>query len=310
MEGVEDAPDWAVWYREKFGEEPSYSAIVDALASTAAERRALLHRYIEPESEGDGRKPTKAHRAIAQLVKDGAVKVVLTTNFDRLLENALRDVGIEPAVITDEHSLAGATPLTHSACTIIKLHGDYLDTRIKNTEDELAAYHPDIDRLLDRIFDEYGLLVVGWSGEWDAALRSAFLRASTRRYPLFWATRGEVPALGADIIAHRQGQRITITNADDFLGSLVERVSAVRRADRQHPVTVAAALAVAKRYSRSDEFDAEWAEFIETEAGKIRSFVSGPDWPTAQPTGENIRALVGVIEARCEVLRVRLEIHG
>ena len=54
---------------------------------------------------------------------------------------------------------------------MIKLHGDYLDTRIKNTEPELAAYDKALDEMLDRIFDEYGLIVSGWSGDWDIALR-------------------------------------------------------------------------------------------------------------------------------------------
>lgn len=303
MKGVNDVPDWAAWYRTEFGSEPNYSEIVDALAATPAERRALLHRYIEPEPDEEARKPTKAHHSIAQLVIDGAVNVIITTNFDRLLENALRERGIEPTIVTDEHSLAGATPLAHARCTIVKVHGDYLDTRIKNTDAELAAYHPDMDRLIDRIFDEYGLLIVGWSGEWDAALRIAFLRCNTRRYPLFWATRSKLAPLAADILAHRQGRQISIANADDFLGRLVDQVQAVRAADRIHPVTLASALALAKRYCRNDDYDAEWAQFLEAEAAKIRAFVSGANWPTAEPNVEGMRALLASIEAHTELMR-------
>lgn len=304
LKGVTDAADWAEWYRNEFGgAEPNYSTIIDALAKTAAERRALLHRYIEPENGDDNRKPTQAHRALARLVKEGAVRVILTTNFDRLIENALRDEGIEPTVITDEHGLAGATPLTHATCTIIKLHGDYLDTRIKNTDAELAAYHADMDRLLDRVFDEYGLMVVGWSGEWDTALRQALLRASTRRYPLFWASRGPVAALAQDIIDHRQGQSFAIVGADQFLPLLADKVAAVRAADRVHPVSVTSALALAKRYCREDRYEAEWAEFLEAEAEKVRAFVRGSNWSTEHPTADNIRALVAVVMARTEVLR-------
>lgn len=304
LKGVTDAPDWAEWYGKEFsGAEPNYSTIIDGLAKTAAERRALLHRYIEPENGDDSRKPTQAHRALARLVKEGAVRVILTTNFDRLIENALRDEGIEPTVITDEHGLAGATPLTHANCTVIKLHGDYLDTRIKNTDAELAAYHADMDRLLDRVLDEYGLLVVGWSGEWDTALRQALLRASTRRYPLFWASRGPVAALAQDIIDHRQGQSFAIDDADQFLPLLADKVAAVRAADRMHPVTVASALALARRYCRDDRYAAEWAEFIEAEAEKVRGFVGGNSWPTAQPDRENITSVVAPIMGRTEVLR-------
>ena len=71
----------------------------------------------------------------------------------------------------------------------MKLNGDYLDTRIKNTSTELDSYHPSVDRLLDRVLDEYGLIVCGWSADWDTALRRAFERCPTHRYTTFWASR-------------------------------------------------------------------------------------------------------------------------
>jgi hypothetical protein len=57
--------------------------------------------------------------------------------------------------------------LTHSHCYVLKLHGDYKDARILNTDQELSAYPDGYNRLLDRIFDEHGLIICGWSGEWD-----------------------------------------------------------------------------------------------------------------------------------------------
>ncbi len=40
------------------------------------------------------------YRTFAELVKLGNIKVVLTTNFDRLLEIALQNVGIHPTVLS------------------------------------------------------------------------------------------------------------------------------------------------------------------------------------------------------------------
>jgi hypothetical protein len=96
---VTEQLDWAAWYSEKTGEEPDYSALLKELASTPAERRSILHGYIEPteEDRAEGRKaPTAAHYAIADLVRSGYVRVIITTNFDRLMENALRERGVEP----------------------------------------------------------------------------------------------------------------------------------------------------------------------------------------------------------------------
>lgn len=166
------------------------------MGASPEERRSILHSYIEPteDDHAEERKvPTVAPRAIADLVRGGYIRVIVTTNFDRLMENALRERGIEPTVVASVDALAGAQPITHSSCYILKLHGDYKDARILNTEAELRGYPPQYDGLLDRIFDEHGLIVCGWSGEWDDALRAVFLRAPNRRYfrwmPLFGVER-------------------------------------------------------------------------------------------------------------------------
>jgi SIR2-like domain len=274
LDSVTHCDDWVEWYRDKHGKEPSYSEIIAALASTSAERRAILQRYIDPPEGDDIRKPTKAHHAIAELVASGAVRVVITTNFDRLIENALRDAGVEPTVIAGDDAIAGATPLIHSKCTVIKVHGDYLDARIKNTDAELEAYSLAMNALLDQVFDNFGLLVVGWSGEWDTALRSAILRAPTRRYPLYWASRGDVGALAQDLLELRGGRSFPITDADNFFVKLRETLEALRQASRPHPQSVELAVALAKRYCRDDKFALEWAEFLRCEVEKVRQYVA------------------------------------
>ncbi len=140
------------------------------IAKSPSERSRLLREFFEPteEQHAEGRKrPTPAHHAIAALVARGYIRVIVTTNFDRLLELALADIGIQPVVISTADAANGALPLTHSRCSIIKINGDYLDTRIRNTSDELERYDESSERLLGQVFDEYGLIVAGWSAEWD-----------------------------------------------------------------------------------------------------------------------------------------------
>jgi hypothetical protein len=98
-------------------------------------------------------------------MRDSYIQVVVTTNFDRLMEQALESVGVVPTVIVSPETASGMVPLVHSGPTIVKVNGDYLDSRIKNTEEELSRYDPAMDRLLDQIFDEYGLIICGWSAE-------------------------------------------------------------------------------------------------------------------------------------------------
>ena len=111
----DEPTDLEAWYRERYDEEPDYSRILERIASTEAERRGLLEAYFEPteEERAQGLKlPTKAHRAIARLVAKGYIRVILTTNFDRLLEQALQDEGIQPVVVASTDALKGTSRRT------------------------------------------------------------------------------------------------------------------------------------------------------------------------------------------------------
>lgn len=123
LNGVAEQSDWGQWYREAYKKQPNYSELLDALSASPDERRSILHRYIEPTPDdlAQGRRiPTQAHRAIARIVRAGFVRVVITTNFDRLIENALREEGVEPTVVKSEDDLKGSVPLIHSRCFVLK----------------------------------------------------------------------------------------------------------------------------------------------------------------------------------------------
>lgn len=280
-QGVEDQPDWAVWYRQKTGQEPDYSALLGELAASPEERRSILHSYIEPTDEDreEGRKtPTAAHYAIAELVRSGYIRVIVTTNFDRLMENALRERGTEPTIVASVDALAGAEPITHSPCYLLKLHGDYKDARILNTEAELSSYPAPYDALLDRIFDEHGLIVCGWSGEWDRALRAAFLRAPNRRYSVFWAARGQLGSGAEELARHRHARVISIADADNFLTELKQRVDTLEQTQRQNPLSIELLVNSTKRFLAKPEYRIQLDELLTQEAGRVLSQLDSPDF--------------------------------
>ena len=243
--------DPAAWYRERLDGEADYSEVLEELAPSRGDRRNLLSAYFEPtqQERAEGLKvPTRAHRAIAGLVADGFVKVIVTTNFDRLLETALVEAGVDPSVVSSPSSASGAMPITHSRCTIVKVHGDYLSPDLKNTVDELAGYESSIDQLLDEVFDQYGLIVCGWSGIWDTALRNAILRAPSRRFATYWLHRGHVSPEAEQIIGHRDAITVTIQDADSAMEDLLEKVRALAESPDQQPADTALAVAQLKRY--------------------------------------------------------------
>jgi hypothetical protein len=160
----------------------------------------------------------------------------------------LGDEGISATVIRSPDDVQGALPLTHGGCAVIKVHGDYFDLRTLNTADELGSYDARIDELLDRIFDDFGLLVAGWSAEWDRALCRAILRAKGRRFTTYWTRFANLADEAQHIIKHRAALTIKINSADEFFDTLAEKVRALADSKSPHPLSVPAAVAQTKRY--------------------------------------------------------------
>lgn len=305
-QGVENQPNWADWYRERTGEEPNYSVLLEELAASPDERRSILHSYIEPTAEDreEGRKvPTAAHKAIASLVRGGYIRVIITTNFDRLMENALRECGVEPTVVASVDALAGAEPITHSACYILKIHGDYKDARILNTEQELSDYPFHYNTLLNRIFDEHGLIVCGWSGEWDYALRAAFMRVPNRRYSVFWAARGNIGTGAQDLVTHRCARIISIKDADSFFRALQQRVETLEQSHRQNPLSIQLLVNSAKRFLAKPEYRIQLDELFTQETERVIAQLDSPKFAIPPQWDEGVfRTRVRQYEAATEAL--------
>lgn len=248
---LEDAAtDPEKWWHDHHGEPLGYSSLLEALAPTPAARQGLLAEFFEPSDEerDQGIKaPSRAHLAIARLVKRGSVKVIITTNFDRLMEQALDAVGIAPQVIARPEAVNGMKPLAHAPATVIKIHGDYLDLGSRNTPGELDQYPDEWETLLARVFDEYGLVISGWSAEWDTALVRLIESTPNRRYPLYWDARSGKGANARKLQATRVGQIIPATGADEMFGELSSALDSLDRL-AESPLTTAMAVARLKRF--------------------------------------------------------------
>lgn len=224
-----DKPE--LWWAAQNRPEPRYDTMLAALASTDAARQNLLRGYFDPPlGQGGPIRPTLGHQALAKICAAGRFKLILTTNFDRLIEHSLDQVGLTPQVIASPGAISGMIPLRHSPATVVKLHGDYAMPGLRNTPEELQAYDPATERLLSQVFDEYGLLVIGWSADYDSALAGALEATQSRRYPVFWTAHNGRPGESARrLITNRAATVIGITSADEFLDDLGNRLNYLDR---------------------------------------------------------------------------------
>lgn len=299
-------PDPVAWYVSKFDRSPDYSDLIEALAHTPTERRQLLRRYFEPNADerAEGKKlPTAAHKAIAELFQRGYLRIAITTNFDHLLENALGAIGVHPTVISAPDACEGLVPLAHVEHLIVKVHGDYLDTRIKNTPNELSAFDPRIDQLLDRILDEFGLIVSGWSAEWDGALRAAIERCATHRFTTYWSVVGEPTEAAERLVALRRAEVLQDSPADELFTRLCTQLRSLEEVDRVHPLSVKAAVATVKRLLADDRSAIALHDFLMGEAQAVQDSLMEPAMSLnpAFSTDEFIRR-VAFLEARVEMM--------
>ncbi|MCC8181092.1 MAG: SIR2 family protein [Planctomycetes bacterium] len=206
------------WYIKEFGIAPNYSDILRMVGKTSAERSAKLRPYFEPpDSETDSNRPSEAHKAIAQLMKNKVVRIVVTTNFDRLLEQACYLIGFEPLVIDRPSAIHGMVPISHQEHLIFKIHGDYKNPETLNTADEISNYKPVVRRFLGQVFEEFGLIICGWSGDWDIALVDAMDKCKNRRFPVYWAAyQGKLSEKSKELATRRGAHIVSINGADEF----------------------------------------------------------------------------------------------
>lgn len=247
---------------------------------------SLLKPYFEPTSEEreKGLKtPTRAHRAIAQLASQGAVRVIITTNFDRLMEQALDAAGVQPTVVSSTDHVSGMMPLQHNNCVVVKVHGDYLDTRIRNTEDELAAYENEMNELLDRVLTEYGLVVCGWSGDWDPALAGAVARTTRFRFSTYWMTVGTPSFRAADLIQRRRAIVVPMVSADNGFGLVLEKFEALSAERLRDPMDERMLLASVKRYLPDPRFRIAFDDAVVRELAAVAQKVSLERVPLSSP---------------------------
>jgi len=228
--GEREPSDPHRWWKSRYHTEVTYGNVLETLAPTARARSDLLTPYFEPHSTDEderAKKPTLAHEALARLAADGFVKLVITTNFDRLLENALESWGVSPPLIVKD-AAAETISVHRERATVVKLHGDYLDLATRNTRAELSEYPRSVEERLKTLFGEYGVVIVGWSGTSDSALCRILKQSGPGLLPTYWTTRHNLSRQAKSVARSRRATVVRTKSADICLTDLEGMVQALR----------------------------------------------------------------------------------
>lgn len=160
-----------------------------------------------------------------------------------------------------------------------------------------------MNALLDHIFDEFGLIICGWSAEWDTALRAALERCQGHRFSTYWAARGVLGEVAKPLVTLRRGEIIQIRDADTFFQELAEKVAALQEIDRPRPLSAKVAIATVKKYLVDDRYRIRLHDLVMEELNKLDGGLSDTHFPVGMPpTPEALIQRVQRYEALAEIL--------
>ncbi len=209
-----------------------YASYFELTYPDPADRRRFLDTMLH------GATPAYGHHILAALMKAGNVRLVWTTNFDRLVEDAAAATfGSTSAltVSTIDSSSVALRALNEGCWPVLgKLHGDFQSVALKNTTEELKTQESALRAALVESCKRFGLVVAGYSGR-DESVMNALEEAvsQSNAYPagLFWVTKAGLPVyrrvedlLACAVSAGIQASLIEVETFDELMGDLAQQI--------------------------------------------------------------------------------------
>jgi Tfp pilus assembly protein PilF len=161
-----------------------YGRVIDDLFVTPEQRQHEIERLTE------GRDPAFGYAVLAQLMTDETrghhLNVVLTTNFDDLVADALYLYTNKKPLVINHESLMGFARATRTRPLVVKLHGD---ARLapKNTDLETGTVDEAVQKAFARLLADTGLIFIGYGGnDQSIATMLVDLPANAVPWGVYW----------------------------------------------------------------------------------------------------------------------------
>jgi len=191
-------------------------------------RQEFLRAYLEPKTLSDG------YRKLAELIKAGYFDLVLSFNFDNLLETALQDVEIRRVIRgeTSEEAMQTLLDAREPRVKLVKLHGSLASAEYFLFDArEMHKYPPPIESLVANITG-HDVVVCGYAFN-DFCVVRAFAEEGGS---IVCVDPGGVPrALSAFLEKRRSEDNEIQTDFDTFFSALHRELLYVAPADEEKP---------------------------------------------------------------------------
>ena len=156
------------------------------------------------------------HTGLADLASRGRLAAIITTNFDRLIEMALQEKGVEFEVFYDQKTFATLTTAVEgketSPLPVIKIHGSIEDANslVDTLKQRLVGRPKSLEKSLHILLRKYSWLYLGFSGadfSYDPNYLGILDAATDAKGFVFLAREGTLVQEGVQNLAEAYGPK-------------------------------------------------------------------------------------------------------
>lgn len=214
----------AEWATAEALEIPEFDyATATAFYSQVFARRFRQHPeqgYADLEDIMQGKEPSFGYSVLARILAETRHKLVITTNFDNLVADALSIFTATSPLVCGHESLAPFIRVVPRRPVVVKIHRDLLMAPMNRAE-EIGALQSPWREPLTRVFSTYTPIVVGYGGN-DGSLMGFLKSLPAGAIPggMFWCYWGPggPPALEVrELVFQHGGVLVPIEGFDELM---------------------------------------------------------------------------------------------
>lgn len=175
-----------IWeeYKDKLLGDLEYGFWMQEYSPERDKIQELMEEFIENKT------PAFEYYLLADLINQGMLYNVFTTNFDNFIHEAMSFLGTRARVCIYDDK-ASSISYNRKKPNIIKLHGEYLYNNTKNYINETHDLGEFLGGKFREALQRFGMIVVGYQGNDYSIMHILEELKKERPYPLYWCVRTE-----------------------------------------------------------------------------------------------------------------------
>ncbi len=182
-----------------------------------AGKASAAYAYLEKEMEG--KYPSYGYYPLAMLLSNTENRLVITTNFDSLIEDALYTYTFRHPLVVGHESMASYIANDTRHPVIAKIHRDLLFSPL-NRKADMAKLKAEWQEPLHDALTKYIPIVIGYAGG-DQTFMS--LLAESKLKGLYWCHLGEPSEEIKRIVKKQNGYLVKILGFDEIMFQLEQQ---------------------------------------------------------------------------------------